>query len=176
MKFTSQRRLDCDVLEREFTLGDIHGCLWTPPSSPAPLILLGHPGGLGKMYPRLVGRAQRSAADGFAAATIELPEQPPSDGADQLRAELRRAIQAGQRPTDDTVERLVFPLVEHAVPAWQRTLDALLALPDVSGPVGFAGGSSPSASGWPSSNRASRPSGSSPAAGCRGRCSTRHGG
>ncbi|GGX98278.1 hypothetical protein GCM10010510_49840 [Streptomyces anandii JCM 4720] len=77
MHFTSERRLDDGVLERRFTLGDIPGILWTPASAsasePAPLILLGHPGGLDKMYPRLAGRARCSAADGFAAATIELP-------------------------------------------------------------------------------------------------------
>ena len=30
--------------------------------APAPLIMLGHPGGLHKMYPRLVARARHSAA------------------------------------------------------------------------------------------------------------------
>ena len=58
MQFTSEKRLDDDVLEREFTLGEIPGILWTPGSAsvPAPLILLGHPGGLHKMYPRLAGQ------------------------------------------------------------------------------------------------------------------------
>ena len=73
MQFTSEQRLDDGVLEREFTLGGIPGILWTPgsASAPAPLILLGHPGGLHKMYPRLVARAPHSAAEGFAAATTE---------------------------------------------------------------------------------------------------------
>ncbi len=73
MRFTSERRLDDGVLEREFTLGEIPGILWTPGSASAPLILLGHPGGLHKMYPLLVARARHAAAEGFAAATIELP-------------------------------------------------------------------------------------------------------
>ena len=77
MQFTSEKRLDDGVVEREFTLGEIPGILWTPESAsaPTPLILLGNPGGLGlkKMYPRLVARAQHSAAQGYAAATIELP-------------------------------------------------------------------------------------------------------
>ena len=57
MRFTSEQRLDDGVLERGFTLGEIPGILWTPgsASAPAPLILLGHPGGLHRMYPRLVG-------------------------------------------------------------------------------------------------------------------------
>ena len=77
MRFTSEQRLDGGVLEREFTLGEIPGILWTtgsaPAPAPAPLILLGHPGGLHKMYPRLVARARHAVAEGFAAATIELP-------------------------------------------------------------------------------------------------------
>src|SRR3954447_24384225 len=100
MHFTSEQRLDDGVLEREFTLGEIPGILWTPASAsaPAPLILLGHPGGLHKMYPRLVARAQQSAAEGFAAATIELPgsgDRPRSAAAGQARTDLRRALEAG---------------------------------------------------------------------------------
>jgi hypothetical protein len=75
MHFTSERRLEDGVLESEFTLGEILGILWTSASAsaPAPLILMGHPGGLDKMRPRLTARAGQSAGDGFAAATIELP-------------------------------------------------------------------------------------------------------
>ena len=145
MRFLSERRLDGDVLEREFTLGDIPGFLWTPgsPSAPAPLILLGHPGGLHAMYPRLAGRARHSVAQGFAAATVELPgsgERPRSTAADQARADLRRTLQAGGKVDDELVDRLVLPLVDQAVPEWRAALDALLALPGIRGPVGFAGG------------------------------------
>jgi hypothetical protein len=142
MHFTSEQRLDDGSLEREFTLGDIPGILWTPNSSPAPLILLGHPGGLRNMYPRLASRARRSSANGFAAATIELPgsgDRPRSAGAEQARADLHRALAAGE-PVDEIVDRLVIPLVEKAVPEWQSTLDALLSLPEVSGPIGYSGG------------------------------------
>jgi hypothetical protein len=58
MKFTSEQRLDDGVLEREFTLGEVPGVLWTPESAPAPLILSGHNGGLHKRLPRLVARAR----------------------------------------------------------------------------------------------------------------------
>ena len=70
MRFTSEQRLDDGVLEREFLLGEIPGVLWTPgsASAPAPLILLGHPGGLHRMYPRLAARARHSVSEGFAAA------------------------------------------------------------------------------------------------------------
>ncbi|CAM3450809.1 dienelactone hydrolase family protein [Isoptericola cucumis] len=147
MDLFSERRLDDGVLERELTLGDVPGILWTPasasPSAPVPLILLGHPGGLGRMHARLSARARRSAADGFATATIELPGgggRPRLPAVDEARADLQRALAAGQPVTDDIVDRLVLPLVEQAVPEWRATLDELLALPEIGGPVGFSGG------------------------------------
>ena len=72
MHFISQRLLEDDsVLEREFTLGEVPGILWTPASAsaPVPLILLGHPPvGLHAMYPRLLSRARAAVAEGYAAA------------------------------------------------------------------------------------------------------------
>ncbi|MGY1498980.1 alpha/beta hydrolase [Streptomyces sp. QTS52] len=148
MRFTSEQRLDDGVLEREFTLGDIPGLLWTPASAsasaPAPLILLGHPPlGLRKMYPRLVARARHSVAEGFAAATIELPgsgDRPRWPAVEQARADLRRAVEAGEPVSDEIVDALVLPLVDKAVPEWQTALDALLSLPGIGGPVGYSGG------------------------------------
>ncbi|GGU22810.1 dienelactone hydrolase family protein [Lentzea flava] len=145
MEFTSEQRFDDGVLEREFTLGEVPGILWTPASATAParLILAGHPGGLRTMYPRLVARARHAAADGYATATIELPEageRPRSPEADEARAELRAAVQAGEPVGDDVVTRLVLPLVEQSVPEWRAALDELLKLPELCGPVGFAGG------------------------------------
>jgi dienelactone hydrolase len=145
MELTSEQRFDDGVLERGFTLGGIPGILWTPgpASAPAPLILVGHPGGLQGMRPRLAARARHHAAEyGFAAATIELPgggDRPRSAAAEQARADLRRAMAAGE-PIDEIVDALVLPLVEKAVPEWQATLDALLALPEIGGPVGYEGG------------------------------------
>ena len=145
MQFTSEQHLDDGVLERAFALGEIPGILWTPgsASAPAPLILLGHPGGLQKMYPRLVGRARQSVAQGFAAATIELPgsgDRPRAAAAEEARADLHRALAAGEPANDDIVDRLILPLVDMAVPEWRAALDALLSLPEIGGPVGFAGG------------------------------------
>jgi hypothetical protein len=112
MQFTSEQRLDDGVLEREFTHGEIPGILWTPASAsaPAPLILLGHPGGLHKMYPRLVARARHCAAEGFAAATIELPgsgDRPRSAAAEQDRADLHRVLATDEPVDDEIVDRLV---------------------------------------------------------------------
>jgi dienelactone hydrolase len=145
MQFTAEQRLDDGVLERGFTLGEIPGILWTPgsASAPVPLILLGHPGGIPRMYPRLVARARHCAAEGFAAATIELPgsgDRPRSAAAEQARTDLHRALAAGEPVTDGIVDRLVLPLVENAVPEWRAALDALLSLPGIGGPVGYAGG------------------------------------
>ncbi|WP_019634538.1 hypothetical protein [Actinomadura atramentaria] len=144
MHFTAERRLDDGVLEREFTFGDIPGILWTPESAaPAPLLLLGHPGGLRRMYPRLAGRARSGAADGFAAAAIELPgsgDRPRSAAADRARADLHRALESGGPVDAGIVDRLVLPLVESAVPESRAVLDALLELPEIGGPVGYSGG------------------------------------
>jgi hypothetical protein len=142
MRFTSEQLLDDGVLEREFTLGEVPGILWTPASAPDPLILVGRRGGLHKMHPRLAGQARYYAAEyGFAAAAAELPEsgdRSRSAAAEQARADLRRAMEAGD-PADEIVDALVLPLVDKAVPEWQATLDALLSLPEI-GQVGCEGG------------------------------------
>ncbi|MFI8280462.1 dienelactone hydrolase family protein [Streptomyces sp. NPDC085929] len=143
MQFTSEQRLDDGVLEREFTLGEIPGVLWTPESAaPAPLILIGHNGGLHKREARLVARARHSAAEyGYAVVAIDHPGhggRPRSAVDEQARADLRRAMQAGE-PVDEIFESFIVPLVEKAVPEWRTTLDALLALPEIGGPVGYSG-------------------------------------
>ena len=133
------------VVERRLDLAGAPGIVWTPrdTSEPRPLVLLGHPGGLERMYPRLVGRAQGLATAGFAAATLELPgsgDRPRLGGVEQARADLRAALQEGRPVTDDIVDRLVLPLVDQAVPEWQAAVDELLTWPGIRGPVGVAGG------------------------------------
>ena len=72
MHFTSEQRLDDGVLEREFTLGEIPGTLWTPGPAPAPLILMAHNNGLPQGDARLVARARIIAATfGYAVASID---------------------------------------------------------------------------------------------------------
>ncbi|NUP23878.1 MAG: alpha/beta hydrolase [Streptomyces sp.] len=145
MRFTSEQRLEDGVLEREFTLGEIPGTLWTPESAasaaPAPLILMAHNNGLSKAQPRLVARARYTAARGYAVATIDAAgcgDRPRSAAEEQARADLRRAMRAGE-PVDEIFESFIGPLVQKAVPDWQTTLDALLALPGIGGPVGYSG-------------------------------------
>ncbi len=144
MQFTAEQRLDDGVLEREFILGEVPGVLWTPGSAPAPapLILSGHNGGLHKRQPRLVARARHYAAKyGFAVAAIDAPghgDRPRSAVDEQARAELRRALEAGE-PVDEIVDAMIVPLVERAVPEWRATLDEALSLPEIGGPVGYTG-------------------------------------
>jgi hypothetical protein len=147
MHFSSETRDQDGIDERRFALDAVPGILWTPRSSePVPLILAGQPGGpagLDQTHARMLGRAQAAARAGFATATIELPgsgSRPAPAGTDKARARLRAAIAAGQPIPDDVIDELILPLVETAVPDWQATLDALLDLPDLSGPVGYAGG------------------------------------
>ncbi|MDT7538604.1 MAG: hypothetical protein QOI82_2189 [Actinomycetota bacterium] len=145
MKLSSETPLDDGVLERTFDLGEIPGVLWTSEtvSAPAPLILIGHPGGLQTMYPRLVERARAAVMNGYAAATIELPwagMRPRSAAVDEARADLRRALTSSEPVPERVVDRLVLPIVEAAVPEWQALLDVLLSMPEIGGPVGYSGG------------------------------------
>jgi hypothetical protein len=143
MDFTSEHLLDDGVRAREFTLGEIPGTLWTPGSAAAgPLILMAHNNGLPRQEARLVARARYLSANyGFATASIDAAgcgDRPRSAADQQARAELGRAMRAGE-PVDEIFESFVGPLVENAVPDWQTTLDALLALPEIDGPVGYSG-------------------------------------
>lgn len=142
MHVTSERRLDDGVLVREFTLGEIPGTLWTPEAAaPAPLILMAHNNGLPKSADRLMARARNTAAYGYAVASVDASgcgDRPRSAADEQARAELRRAMRAGE-PVDEIFESFIGPLVEQAVPDWLTTLDALLALPEIGGPVGYSG-------------------------------------
>ena len=74
-------------------------------------------------------------------AAIDAPghgDRPRSAVDEQHRADLRRAMEAGG-PVDEIVDAFILPLVERAVPEWRTTLDALLSLPEIGGPVGYAG-------------------------------------
>ena len=149
LTFTAQRHRDDGIVERDFTLNGIPGVLWLPGSAsaghPVPLILLGHPSGpgLARMRPRLDGRARASAELGFASVALEMPgngDRPAMPELEGARAELMQALDAGERPGEDVIDRLVLPLVERTVPEWQAALDALLALPEIGGPVAYSGG------------------------------------
>jgi dienelactone hydrolase len=121
------------MIERDFTLGDIPGVLWSPASGAdrAPLVLMGHGGGNHKKHQAMAGRAQRLVAGcGCHVAVID----------EQEIAELYRARAAGE-PEGPIVVRYNAHLAELAVPEWRATLDALQELPEIGadGPVGYYG-------------------------------------
>jgi cephalosporin-C deacetylase-like acetyl esterase len=133
------------ILERELVVDGIPVVLWSPASGApdAPLVLMGHPGGLHKRARGLVARAEHLvAAGGFHAAAIDVQghgDRPRSDD-DQARvAAMFRAREAGE-PIAPIVDEYNGSLAERTVPEWRAVLDALQALPEVgTGPVGYSG-------------------------------------
>ena len=148
LRFTLETSSD-GVLERDFTLGEVTGVLWSPASGreQAPLVLLGHGGGLHKKTPAQVARARRYVtAHGFTVAAIDAPghgDRPRTAVDEQARADLKEAMAAGD--TEQVVSitvRYGTALAQHAVPEWQATLDALQQLPEIGteAPIGYGGG------------------------------------
>ena len=143
MQFTSEQRLDDGVLEREFTLGEIPGILWTPgirtgaadPARPPRRTAQDVPpaGWPGPGTPRRTASPRPPSSSPGAVTGPVRP--PPSRPAPTCAGRW----QAGE-PVDEIVDALVLPLVDKAVPEWQATLDALLSLPEIGGPVGYSGG------------------------------------
>ncbi|MGW0577165.1 alpha/beta hydrolase [Streptomyces sp. NPDC002920] len=134
------------VLEREFTVGEITGVLWSPASGSdrAPLVLLGHGGGTHKKWPGMVGRAHALVTGGgFHVAAIDAPGhggRPRTAHDEQEIAVMQQAMAAGE-PVGPIVVRYNLHLAERAVPEWRATLDALQELPEIGadGPVGYYG-------------------------------------
>ncbi|MCX4748847.1 alpha/beta hydrolase [Kitasatospora sp. NBC_01287] len=146
LQFTAESSSNGTV-ERDFTVGDVPGVLWSPASDSAeraPLVLMGHGGGAHKKHPAMAGRAQRLVADGgFHVAVIDAPghgDRPRTAQDEREIAELRAAQAAGE-PAGPIVVRYNARLAELAVPEWQATLDALQQLPEIGadGPVGYFG-------------------------------------
>jgi hypothetical protein len=133
MDFNSQTTAD-GVVESSFLLGDVPGVLWSPVSAAAgaPVILMGHGGGLSKRAPGLVARARGLVAGhGFHAVAIDAPGhgERPRPGSDQeLVARIGAARRAGG-PIVPFVDRLNESLAERTVPEWQAVMDALQTVP-----------------------------------------------
>jgi dienelactone hydrolase len=148
VRFTAETSSN-GVVERDFIVGEIPGVLWSPVSCPdhAPLVLMGHGGGLHKKTPALVARAHDTVTTwGFTVAAIDAPghgDRPRTAEDDRVRAELRQAQTAGDTERFKSVSvRYVTSLAERAVPEWQATLDALQKLPEIGteAPIGYGGG------------------------------------
>jgi len=134
------------VAERDFTVGEIPGVLWSPASRAdrAPLVLIGHGGGTHKKWSAMTGRAHLLVTGcGFHVAAIDAPghgDRPRTAHDEQEIAALYQARAAGG-PEGPIVVRYNAHLAERAVPEWQMTLDALQELPEIGagGPVGYFG-------------------------------------
>jgi hypothetical protein len=155
MHFTAETSSN-GVIERNFTLDDVPGVLWSPASGVdgAPLILLGHPGGLHKEAPGLVARAYHYVtACGFTVAAIDAPghgDRPRNTQDERWVAALLHARVAGE-PMGPVIEEYNPSLTERHVPEWQATLNALQALPEIGteAPIGYGGMTLASAIGLP---------------------------
>ncbi|MEY9926833.1 pimeloyl-ACP methyl ester carboxylesterase [Catenulispora sp. GP43] len=153
--FTSDTRAD-GVRERDFTVGEIPGVLWSPESDPglAPLVLVGHGGGIHKKAPASAGRARRLVLGlGFHVAAIDAPghgDRPRTDHDEREIDAMFAAREAGQ-PEGPIIVRYNAHLAEQAVPEWSATLDALQELPEIGtgGPVGYWGINMGTATGVP---------------------------
>jgi alpha-beta hydrolase superfamily lysophospholipase len=148
LRFTAETSSN-GVIERDFTLGEITGVIWSPASGSehAPLVLMGHGGGLHKKTPALLARAHDNVTIyGFTVAAIDAPghgDRPRTAEGEQARAGLRQALVAGDNERFKSITiRYGTALAERAVPEWQATLDALQKLPEIGteAPVGYGGG------------------------------------
>ena len=145
LSISSERRIGDDIIERDIVTGGVPGTLWTGLEHDAttPLILMGHPGGLERMHPRLAARARAAVRSGYAAVTIELPgagNREPLPDVDLARVALQRALAAGEEVTDDIIRRLVMPLVDQGADEWRQALDDLASGAGLSGPTAISGG------------------------------------
>jgi cephalosporin-C deacetylase-like acetyl esterase len=145
MQFTTESSSN-GMVERDFTVGDVPGVLWSPVSGAdrAPLVLMGHGGGTHKKAPAMAGRARLLVTGGgFHVAVIDAPghgDRPRTAYDEQEIAALYRARAAGE-PEGPIVVRYNAQLAELAVPEWRAALDALQELPEIGagGPVGYYG-------------------------------------
>lgn len=156
MHFTSQTSSN-GVIERTFTLDDVTGVLWSPESAPdgAPLMLAGHPGGLDKKAPGHVARALDSVTiDGFHVVSIDAPghgDRPRNAHDERWIAEFRRARAERSPSFGHILADYSASVAARAVPEWQATIDAVLALPEIGAhvPIGYSGMSLAGAIGIP---------------------------
>jgi alpha-beta hydrolase superfamily lysophospholipase len=148
MRFTAETSSD-GVVERDFTVGEVTGVLWSPASAPrhAPVVLMGHGGGLHKKTPTQVARARNYVLTyGFTVAALDAPghgDRPRTAQDEQARVDLREAMAAGDAERFASVSASYGTvLAERALPEWQAALDALQALPEIGteAPIGYGGG------------------------------------
>ncbi len=155
LHFTAETSSD-GVVDRSFVVGDVPGVLWSPASADAhaPLLLMGHGGGLHKRAHGLVSRARETVVrDGFHVAAIDSPghgDRPRSEEDQQWVDAMLEARERGESLAP-SIAPYNASLAERAVPEWQATIDALLSLPEVGDdvPIGYSGMTLASAIGIP---------------------------
>lgn len=131
MHFNSETASD-RVIERDFIIDDIPGVLWSPAEGgeSAPMILMGHGGGLHKRAPGLVERARYYVTScGFRAAAIDAQghgDRARSEQDAAWIAEMMKARAAGESIVA-IVNEYNGSLAERSVPEWQSAIDALTA-------------------------------------------------
>src|SRR4051794_32944276 len=127
--FVSETSSD-GVVERDFVVGDVPGVLWSPVAGVpnAPLVLMGHGGGLHKKTPAQLARARDMVTTwGFNVVAIDAPghgERPRTAADDEARDGMRQAMAAGDiaRIPTASVPR-PMPLAGRAAPEWPATPD-----------------------------------------------------
>jgi alpha-beta hydrolase superfamily lysophospholipase len=148
LRFTTEICSD-GIVEREFLVGEVPGVLWSPASAAAdaPLVLMGHGGGLHKKTPALAARAHADVVDrGFRVVALDAPahgDRPRTPDDELARTGMRQAVAAGDAHAFERVSvAYAIALAERAVPEWQATLDALQRLPEIASdaPIGYGGG------------------------------------
>jgi hypothetical protein len=101
VRFTTETSSN-GVLERDFIVGEVPGVLCSPVSGcdHAPLVLLGHGGGLRKKAPALMASAHDTVTNhGFTVAAIDAPghgDRPLTVQDEQAPADLRQAMAADE--------------------------------------------------------------------------------
>jgi pimeloyl-ACP methyl ester carboxylesterase len=155
LKFFAETSSD-GVVDRSFTVGDVPGVLWSPTSGApgAPLLLMGHGGGLHKRAPGLVARAREAVVhDGYHVAAIDAPGHGDRARSQQDRQWVDAMFRA--REEGEPLAPIIAPfngsLAERAVPEWRTTIDALQSLPEIGAdaPIGYSGMTLASAIGIP---------------------------
>lgn len=155
LTFTTETSSD-GLVDRSFAIGEIPGVFWSPEHAApgAPLLLMGHGGGLHKRSPGLVARARQAVVrDGFHAAAIDAPGHGdrPRSQQDQLWVDAMLLARAQNEPLSPIIAPFNTSLAERAVPEWRITIDALQSLPEIGAeaPIGYSGMTIASAIGIP---------------------------
>ena len=169
MQFTSEQRLDDGVLEREFTLGEIPGTLWTPeirrtgPADPDGPQQRPAQGGIPGWWPG-PGTPRRTATrwpPSTPPGAVTGPVPPPTSRPAPTSAGRCRPASRSTRSSSPSSARWSKRRSRNGGPPWTPSSAARDRRP---GRV--LGGGPPSAFGWRWSSRASRPPVSSPGVTC----------